>query len=231
MKRILTCAVSFTLAFALFAACGKDPGTGQGTDTQVRIPGVHAVDLGLSVKWADANVGAAAPSDYGFYYSWGEIAAKEDYTWDTYAWCEGSATTMTKYCTGQSYGKVDNLTALEAADDICTVAYGGKWRMPTEAEWKELQKECAWEKVLLDGAFAGYKVRAKEGDASIVIPVAGGWEGDSVHRAGYSGFYWASGLYEAKSCYARVFTVTNGSLGTTYGSRQFGLSVRAVLAE
>lgn len=44
--------------------------------------GVQAVDLGLSVKWADRNVGADSPSDYGDYYAWGEIRAKSDYSWE-----------------------------------------------------------------------------------------------------------------------------------------------------
>lgn len=29
----------------------------------------HAVDLGLSVKWADMNVGAESPEDYGGYFA------------------------------------------------------------------------------------------------------------------------------------------------------------------
>ena len=31
-----------------------------------------AVDLGLSVKWANANVGADSPEAFGNYYAWGE---------------------------------------------------------------------------------------------------------------------------------------------------------------
>ena len=33
---------------------------------------VQAVDLGLSVKWANMNVGAINPEDYGDYFAWGE---------------------------------------------------------------------------------------------------------------------------------------------------------------
>ena len=33
--------------------------------------GYRYVDLGLSVMWADANVGAENPEDYGNYFSWG----------------------------------------------------------------------------------------------------------------------------------------------------------------
>ena len=34
------------------------------------------VDLGLSVKWATRNVGAAGPEGIGGYYSWGETETK-----------------------------------------------------------------------------------------------------------------------------------------------------------
>ena len=35
--------------------------------------GYGEVDLGLSVKWADRNVGAETPQDYGAYFSWGNV--------------------------------------------------------------------------------------------------------------------------------------------------------------
>ena len=48
--------------------------------------GVTMVDMGLSVKWASANVGATKPSDYGNFYAYGEIEPKDVYSWDTYQW-------------------------------------------------------------------------------------------------------------------------------------------------
>ncbi|MBQ5548198.1 MAG: hypothetical protein IIT33_05095, partial [Prevotella sp.] len=51
--------------------------------------GVEAVDLGLSVKWANMNLGASKSSDYGTYYAWGETKPKKYYSWDTYAWSKG----------------------------------------------------------------------------------------------------------------------------------------------
>lgn len=39
-----------------------------------KVPKVsEAVDLGLSVKWAPWNVGASQPTDYGEYFTWGEV--------------------------------------------------------------------------------------------------------------------------------------------------------------
>ena len=39
----------------------------------------NMVDLGLSVKWADKNVGATSPEEYGSYFQWGDTNA---YTYD-----------------------------------------------------------------------------------------------------------------------------------------------------
>ena len=41
--------------------------------------GHEYVDLGLSVKWAAMNLGAAKIDDLGGYFAWGETDNKEDY--------------------------------------------------------------------------------------------------------------------------------------------------------
>jgi hypothetical protein len=38
----------------------------------------NMVDLGLSVKWADRNVGASSPEHCGSYFQWGEIVRNEE---------------------------------------------------------------------------------------------------------------------------------------------------------
>ncbi|MDE5561826.1 MAG: hypothetical protein K2J00_08565, partial [Bacteroidaceae bacterium] len=40
---------------------------------------MKAVDLGLSVRWANMNVGADTPEDYGDYFAWGEVKTKRYY--------------------------------------------------------------------------------------------------------------------------------------------------------
>ena len=46
----------------------------------------EAVDLGLSVKWANMNIGASNIYDVGEYFAWGETQTKGEYDfdWDTY---------------------------------------------------------------------------------------------------------------------------------------------------
>ena len=88
--------------------------------------GHEYVDLGLSVKWAAMNIGAAKVSDHGSYYAWGETGNKDDYSWSTYKHGT-SADDLSKY----SY--TDNGIALQAADDAAHLNWCGEWRMPTEA--------------------------------------------------------------------------------------------------
>ncbi len=125
-----------------------------------------AVDLGLSVKWAACNVGAANPWDYGDYFAWGETVGygksdpsnahnqsytggstvKTYYYWDTYKYCSGSYNSLTKYNTSSSYGStVDNKKTLDLTDDAARVNKGGSWRMPTTEEQRELRNNCYWE--------------------------------------------------------------------------------------
>ena len=82
---------------------------------------IQAVDLGLSVKWANYNVGADSPEKAGGYYSWGETEEKSNYDHSTYLWSNRDVMNwkMTKYCT--EYGTIDNKTLLESEDDVANV--------------------------------------------------------------------------------------------------------------
>ena len=108
---------------------------------------MRAIDLGLSVKWANRNLGADTPEDYGDYYAWGETVPKDNYRWSTYELCNGSYTKLTKYNNSNSYGVVDNKTEFmdyDYEDDAARQALGGKWRVPTDADWTELREQCTW---------------------------------------------------------------------------------------
>lgn len=111
-----------------------------------QVEGYDYVDLGLEsgLKWATYNVGASKVSEYGDFYAWGETQSKEVYDWSTYKWANGSYKSITKYCTNSSYGTVDDKSKLDPDDDVATVYWGSKWRMPTIDEIKELIAGCEW---------------------------------------------------------------------------------------
>ena len=190
------------------------------------------VDLGLpsGIKWATCNVGASKPEDYGDYFAWGETTTKSTYNWSTYKYCNGSSTTMTKYCTSSSYGTVDNKTTLELSDDAARANWGGSWRMPTATEIDELLKNCTWELTTLNGV-KGYKVTGKKAgytDKSIFLPAAGCRSRGNLILAVLYGYYWSSSLNtgSSRSAYGLYF---NSSNHRRYDDkRYYGQSVRPV---
>ena len=146
-------------------------------------------DLGLSVNWAHINIGATYPEEAGDYFAWGETKPKTEYTWANYKLCNGSSGRITKYST-----RIDSLEVLEAQDDAASVNWGGKWRMPTNGEIRELLEKCKWQWKEINGV-AGYMVSSiRHGGQSIFIPVAGHKEGSKLIEYNRYGAYWGNML-------------------------------------
>ncbi len=199
----------------------------------------EAADLGLSVCWSLLNFGGTSTVDYdyGDYYAWGETNSKEDYSWSTYAFELGTDETgpFSKYVIDSSYGTVDNKTVLDSEDDVINVKAGYGWRMPTEAEWRELMDtdNCSWTWTSTSGV-KGYLVESKksgyEGN-SIFLPAAGSYYNTSLRNAGSVGEYWSSSSSDSFYLYGAWglnFTSSYVSLDpTTY--RCIGLSIRGVI--
>ncbi len=188
---------------------------------------IQAVDLGLSVEWANMNIGANAPEDYGDYFAWGETEPKDYNDWSTYKWCNGSKNTLTKYCTDSDFGTVDNKSVLDLEDDAAYANWGGNWRMPTPDEIKELVDNCHWEWTTRNGV-NGYKVTGPNGN-SIFLPAAGKHWSDHLSGVGSYGQYWSSSLSPKSENYAchLSFYSDGGHFNNTY-ERDNGFSVRAV---
>lgn len=95
-----------------------------------------AVDLGLSVLWADTNIGAEEEYNFGWYFAWGATQHNFDYWyWSNYPYAEtdedGDLSKLTKYEKYPPYN-------LELSDDAARQLWGHGWRMPTKAEVNEL---------------------------------------------------------------------------------------------
>ena len=222
MKKLFLFSLVLSMVFtSLFVSCTED-------EFEIVVDGHSCVDLGLpsGVKWATCNVGAISPEDYGGYYAWGETEEKENYSWNTYKWCNGSENTLTKYCVSSDYGTLDNKTVLDAEDDVAHVKWGGDWRMPTIEEQKELLNNCTWTWTTLNGV-NGYKVTGPNGK-SIFLPDAGYCLGSGVNNRGGYGYYWSSSLYGNYSYNAYNFHFSGGYYLCHYGYRYGGRSVRPV---
>ncbi len=196
--------------------------------------GHNWIDLGLpsGLLWATTNVGAENPEDYGNYYAWGETETKETYDWTTYQYCDGSETTLTKYCYDESYGLdgyTDSLTTLEAADDPASVSWGGNWRMPTQTEMNELLDNCTQVWTTQNGV-NGSLFTGPNGN-SIFLPAAGYRYGSELLTAGSHGLCWSSSLYTGNPGYAWNLNFKSGDYYMSNYSRSYGLSVRPVCVQ
>ena len=202
-----------------------DPNPNTGSEN-----GHEYVDLGLSVKWATCNVGATKPEEYGDYFAWGETQPKSTYDWSTYKYCNGSSTSLTKYCTSSSYGTVDNKTTLDLSDDAARANWGGSWRMPTGAELTELLEQCTWTWTTQNGVY-GYKVTSKKSgysNKSIFLPAAGYRYDSSLRSAGSYGIYWSSLLLTSSSSSAFYLYFYSSYVVGSGNTRYSGVSVRPV---
>lgn len=186
-----------------------------------------AVDLGLpsGTKWADRNVGASSPEDFGDYYAWGETEVKDSYTWETYTLCDGKASSC--YDIGEDIAGTDY--------DVAHVKWGGNWEMPTKEQFEELINNCTWYyTVRIDdegyGRF-GYRVIGTNGK-SIFLPIAGAYE-IKLGDAGNEGDYWSSTIGDDDispdytNCAYKLF-INGVCLQISLGSRYDGNSVRPV---
>lgn len=199
-------------------------------DNSGTLDGHEYVDLGLpsGTLWATCNVGASSPEEYGDYYAWGETTTKGIYNWSTYKYCQGSSSTMTKYCTDSDYGTVDNKTELEPSDDAATVNWGSGWQMPSEEQCEELWDDgytiTVW--TTMNGKY-GMKITSKSNGNSIFLPAAGCRYDASLDDAGSYGSYWSRSLSTIYSYYAYRIFYSDG--GSPYRDDRFcGYSVRPV---
>ncbi len=216
--------------------------------TTGQLSGHTWVDLGLpsGTRWATTNVGAENPEDYGDYYAWGETEPhysdggttdnptwlngyEAGYEWTTYRYCNGSESTLTKYCNDESYGNegfTDTLTTLESTDDAATANWGAGWRMPTQEELQELDDNCIREWTEQNGV-SGYLFTGPNGN-SIFLPAAGYRYGSSLENVGSFGNYWSSSLGSYGPNGAWYFYFYSEGFNMGYYDRGGGHTVRAV---
>ncbi len=182
--------------------------------------GPVAVDLGLpsGTKWANMNVGATAPEEYGGYYAWGETEEKDYYDESTYAY----------YQDGNYVNIGDDIAGTEY--DVAHVKWGGDWVMPTSDQVQELLDNTTSEWTQVNGVNGRkFTSNAVGNSNSIFVPAAGvRWYGYLNYEGNY-GYYWSStqgpDSYDS-ACYLGFYS---GNANWYYYDRDLGQSVRPVI--
>ena len=232
------------------------------------LPPKGAVDMGMELTredgttyklyWAECNLGAEKPEDYGDYYAWGEVEpyyssldpltwknGKTGYDWASYKWCNGASNKLTKYCLARltdywdGEGTPDGKTVLDPEDDAAHVQLGGKWRIPTLKEMEALcalknNEDYTWAHF---GEVSGIRITRKSTGVALLLPAAGYYNNTSLALAGSAGQYWdATGFtggyfFVVPDNASSLFFMKDATLapsGTGYNPRNRGYSIRAV---
>ena len=129
-----------------------------------------AIDLGLSVKWASFNLGAYCPSDIGDLFYWGDNKPSKH------------GNPKFRGVNVNTVGDISGILEYDAA----TNTYGENWRMPTEAECKELIELCVWKEETIDGV-GGRTIIGPNGN-SIFLPLNENYSSGKNDHA----HYWTS---------------------------------------
>ena len=148
------------------ACCGD-----QTAQCYVTVSGIPegAVDLGLSVYWAECNLGASSPFDAGDYYAWGEIAPKSKFDSNNYTLSDGQG----GFIHYDSDGK-NSFSDYNYVDDAARQTLGHIWRVPTTREFRELRQNCYI--VFEDDGVRFYSVVPGYVGQSIFFPLPEKWE-------------------------------------------------------
>ena len=201
--------------------------------------------------WAECNVGAEKPEDYGYYFWLGDTVGytrsggrwTSDYYYSGVTWVSsageqmGSSPFSSSSC--PTYGKdnaalrsagyIDSTGNLVAAHDAATAHLGSPWRMPTDAEFAALLSNCTTTWTTRNGVY-GRLVTGKGSyaDKSIFLPAAGFGNDSYLNYPGSDGFYWSSTPYSAYSNYAWGLFFYSGDFVRDVSIRNNGQSVRPV---
>lgn len=248
----------------------------ESSDDETTIMGHKYVEI-AGIKRATMNVGATTVADswdtsYGDFYAWGETTTyyksvgKENVTMGKYADAHvpgikdlynfknysGTADNTFKEWTPAPYDA--STKVLTADNDVARAAWGGSWRMPTQADYTSLINACGGgskpvavsETITQGGIYwipAGGKTVDEtqynvagvlfvvKGDISkrVFFPAAGNIQQASHHSADSHVIYWTSEL-DTDASYANTLSVASDQINARHVRllRYCGLSVRPV---
>ena len=202
--------------------------------------------------FAQCNVGASAPEEYGYYFWWGDtVGYKRNASNNGWVSADGKSTTIefskndgtaNQTCDHETtwlanHGWTDESGNLVVSDDASNrdaarAHLGYPWRMMTDAELQKLKNTdyCTTEWAMQNGVY-GCKVTGNTPgymDKSIFLPAAGYGSSSSLNADGSNGYYWSSTPNSDHPFDAwRLFFIADGFGRSSYG-RYSGYPVRPV---
>lgn len=183
-----------------------------------------AVDMGLSVKWASWNIGAKNEADSGYYFAWGEVNAKSEYTWRTYV--------------NKDFLKPKrHIRKLSGNNDAANAQWGKGWRIPSAEEWYELMRYCYWEwtEDYEGTGVNGYVITSSRTGNTIFMPAIGNTDIKEFGEGTDICYYWVNSDYRHKKGKNTLFNNYAASFVGPYSDfkikqlfKSIGCPIRAV---
>lgn len=210
----------------------------ESTKNSVELGGVQLWENGP--YWAECNVGASKPEESGYYFWWGDTVGYKRVgdRWDAVDGSQTGFSFNVNNCPTsgkdkaqlQSDGYIDATGNLTPAHDAATAHLGAPWRMPTDADFAALIKNCDTEWTTRNGV-AGKLVKGKGAYAgkSIFLPASGRGHDRGNPQVSSIGYYFAStSFFSEDSYFSWDFEIRAEVFKQNTGRRFYGLSVRPV---
>ena len=152
----------------------------------------EAIDMGVSVEWANMNIEATSPTDPGGAFAWGETTSKKEFTNRNYSEPKLGANKYIDGLRGTNY-------------DAARVKWGNGWRLPTKREFEELIRNC---KVIPHSREKYIELVASNGN-KLILP---NQPKANITYNGIGDFYWTSDIdHYGSICYDLYFGISNKS--------------------
>jgi hypothetical protein len=172
---------------------------------------INFVDLGLSVNWADKNIGANTINDIGNFYSFAETETKDTYTIAKYKYYDAETKTYESLPTDVTK-KFQYDIAYKTDNNMC---------LPTSDQINELITKCTWVKKENE-----WEVTGPNGN-TIIIPINGCYAESS--KRGYTGYTYLWSGTNTTSSQAKCLRIYSDNKPTVYQMyKRTGAGVRPV---
>ena len=198
---------------------------------EIYVNGHRFIDLGLSsgLLWAEVNLGATVPADFGGYYAWGYTepwSGESNPSWNTYTKFGNYVYAIGTDCGLTKYNFTDGKLELDPEDDAATAAWGAPCRMPTLEECKAIMYyyngETTNQWYRLENSkkiyVAGVDIKSKTNGNTVFIPASGYYD-HSGSREIYSNVYLQTRTRPLSSDY--VYYANTAEVFESNGKPQF----------
>lgn len=222
-----------------------------GGSYEIYVNGHRFIDLGLEsgLLWAEVNLGATVPADYGGYYAWGYT---EPLTTTTPSWSDCTKFGSYSYkegtdCGFTKYNLTDGKKELEPEDDAATANWGAPCRMPTWDECKAImdlynvETTNQWYRLenSKNSYVGGVDIKSKANGNTVFIPASGYYRGTGSKNVGEEVCLWSKSRETVTSTSVSVYAALSANVnkisekpqfsGSARYERYYGLPIRAVV--